>query len=191
MGDPIRRFRDLFERARAKETSDATAMALATADAAGRPAVRIVLLKAFDERGFVFYTNLESRKARELAVRPEAALCIHWPVLAVQVRAEGRTEPASAAEADAYFASRPRKSQLGAWASKQSAPLPARAWLLARFFRYAAHFTGRDVPRPPYWGGYRLVPDRIEFWYNQDFRLHDRILYTRTEEGWSEERLYP
>jgi pyridoxamine 5'-phosphate oxidase len=191
MNDPVVRFRELFERAKARETSDATAMALATADAAGRPSVRVVLLKGADEHGFVFFTNYESRKARELEVRPEAALCIHWPVLAVQVRVEGRVERVTTEESDAYFATRPRKSQLGAWTSVQSAPLPARTWLLARFMRQAARYAGRVIPRPPHWGGYRLIPERIEFWYNQDFRLHDRILYTRRGDGWDTQRLYP
>jgi pyridoxamine 5'-phosphate oxidase len=191
MSDPIQRFAELFKRAQAEEPTDATAVALATADPDGRPGVRMVLLKGADERGFVFFTNYASRKARELEARPRAALCFHWPKVAVQVRVEGAVEKTASDESDAYFATRPRYSQLGAWASQQSAPLPGRPWLIARFLRYSAQYAGRSVPRPPHWGGYRLVPERIEFWYSQVYRLHDRILYLRGPEGWSSQRLYP
>jgi pyridoxamine 5'-phosphate oxidase len=193
MKDPFVRFEELFARARERETGDPTAMSLATADAEGRPSVRMVLLKGNDSRGFVFYTNYESRKARELDARPRAALCIHWPVMAIQVRVEGPVERATHEESDAYFATRQRRSQLGAWASAQSAPLLGRPWLLARFLKEAARFVGRAVPRPPYWGGYRVLPERIEFWYNQDFRLHDRILYVREAQDrpWRASRLFP
>ncbi len=193
MKDPLRRFQELFAQAQARETHDATAMSLATVDAQGRPSVRMVLLKQADERGFTFFTNYESRKARELEAHPWAALCLHWPTLAVQVRVAGPVERVSGEESDAYFATRPRQSQLGAWASQQSAPLPARAWLVARFLKEAARFAGRDVPRPPQWGGYRVVPTQMEFWYNQDYRLHDRLLYTRegASEPWHEQRLFP
>jgi pyridoxamine 5'-phosphate oxidase len=186
MKDPLDRFRELYTRAQSAEKSDATAMSLATADAAGRPSVRVVLLKEADARGFVFFTNYESRKARDLEVRPSAALCLHWPVLAVQVRVEGLVVKLSAEESDAYFATRPRYSQLGAWASTQSAPLAGRAWLLARFMRQLLR-----IPRPPHWGGYRIVPERIEFWYNQVYRLHDRFLYERSGDGWRMQRLFP
>lgn len=189
--DPIERFIDLFERAKEKETSDATAVSLATADAAGRPTARMVLLKQVDQQGFVFYTNYESRKALELAANPQAALCFHWPSLGRQVRIEGVVEMISAAESDAYFASRSRGSQIGAWTSKQSAPLASRAELVARYVSLQARYAGRGVPRPPHWGGYRLRPDRMEFWCNQEYRLHDRIAYTRGGDGWSAQRLCP
>jgi pyridoxamine 5'-phosphate oxidase len=191
MEDPFVRFRGLFERAQREEKCDATVMALATADAAGRPSVRMVLLKGADQRGFVFFTNYESRKAQELDARLSAALCLHWPALAVQVRVEGCVERLTAEESDAYFATRPRYSQVGAWASNQSAPLAGRAWLLARFLRQTLRFAGRRVPRPPQWGGYRVAPERIEFWYNQVYRLHDRIVYERSVDGWRARRLYP
>jgi pyridoxamine 5'-phosphate oxidase len=191
MKDPIERFHELFAQAKSRETHDPTAMALATADASGRPSVRMVLLKGADEAGFAFYTNFGSRKARELAARPQAALCLHWPVMAVQVRVEGAVEPVTAEEANAYFATRPRRSQIGAWASIQSAPLPGRHWLVARYLSFAAKFGGQEIPRPEFWGGFRVVPERIEFWYNQEYRLHDRIVYTRRDGGWHEERLYP
>ena len=191
MKDPVVRFHELFERAQREEKSDATAIALATADAAGRPSLRMVLLKEVDQRGFVFFTNYKSRKARELDARPSAALCLHWPALAVQVRVEGSVEKLTAEESDAYFVSRTRYSQVGAWASDQSAPLAGRAWLLARFLRQTLRFAGRAVPRPPHWGGYRVIPERIEFWYNQVYRLHDRILYERGAGGWRARRLYP
>ncbi len=190
-GDPIAEFIELFERAKKSETSDATAGALATADAGGRPAARMVLLKGVDERGFVFYTNRESRKARDLAANPRAALCFYWPSLHRQVRIEGAVEEVDAAEADAYFAGRPRLSQIGAWTSKQSSPLASRAVLMARFVEMQARFAGRQVPRPPFWGGYRIVPERIEFWCSQLHRLHDRLLWVRKDGGWSRQRLYP
>ena len=191
MKDPIVRFLELFERAQREERGDATAMSLATAGTEGRPTVRMVLLKGADARGFEFFTNYDSRKARELTARPYAALCLHWPVLKVQVRVEGRVERLTTAESDTYFATRARLSQLGAWASQQSAPLPGRAWLLARFLRGLARFAGRAVTRPPHWGGYRVLPERIEFWYDQAHRLHDRVLYERCGDSWRTRRLYP
>jgi pyridoxamine 5'-phosphate oxidase len=192
MDDPVSLFKRMFERAAKEESSDHTAAALATTDATGHPTVRMILLKDVSERGFVFYTNYSSRKARELSVNPRAALCVHWPKLAVQVRVEGRAGLLSAEESDAYFASRPRMSQLAAWASLQSAPLPGRHWLLARFLRFSLRFVGRSVPRPPFWGGYRIIPQRIEFWYNQPHRLHDRILYIKKDDdSWSSQKLYP
>jgi len=159
--DPIALARDLLEQRRASEPTDATAMTLATADAAGRPSARIVLLKGIDPRGFVFFTNRESRKARELEERPSAALVLHWPQAAEQLRVEGRVERVSDAESDLYFATRPRGSQIGAWASSQSRPLESREVLLDRVREVEARFAGQPVPRPTFWGGYRLVPDRI------------------------------
>jgi pyridoxamine 5'-phosphate oxidase len=188
----IERFAALLAEAEAAGEPEPTAMTLATCDAHGRVAARTVLLKHFDQRGFVFYTNTLSRKGRELAEHPQAALLVLWKRLRhqVQVRIEGSAEPVSAAEADAYFASRPRESQLGAWASLQSEPLTDRETLLARFRDYEARFAGAPVPRPPHWSGYRIVPDRIEFWFGQPHRLHDRFEY-RAEDGWRERRLYP
>ena len=168
-----------------------TAMALGTADARGRPSVRMVLLKGFDERGFSFYTNLESRKAAELAENPVAALCFHWQPMEVQVRIEGRVEPVSEAEADEYFASRPRGSQVGAWASKQSRPLPDRSELEARIAEIEARFADAEIARPGFWSGYRVVPERIEFWYGRASRLHEREVFMRSGDGWEVERLYP
>lgn len=189
--DPIARFQALFEKAKAVEPHDATAMTLATADREGRPHARMVLLKGADAQGFVFYTNRESNKARELEENPFAALVLHWPASQQQVRVEGRITRASDAESDAYFASRPRESQLGAWASRQSAPLASREELEARTAEIAARYPGA-VPRPPFWGGYRLVPDRIELWFAGAGRLHDRFLYERAEGGgWTMTRLNP
>lgn len=189
--DPIVRFQQLFAEARAKESGDAAAAALATADGDGRPSVRIVLVKSVDPRGFPFYTNLGSRKARELEENPRAALCFHWQAIAQQVRAEGAVEPLPDDEADAYFAARPRESQLGAWASRQSAPLPSRETLEERVRLVGERFADGPVPRPPFWGGYRLVPERIEFWSGRDFRLHDRLLFALRDGRWARERLYP
>jgi pyridoxamine 5'-phosphate oxidase len=188
--DPIAQFQALFARARATE-KDATAVALATADAAGRPSVRMVLLKGVDADGFVFYTNYGSRKAAELDVNPRAALGFHWPTIGVQVRVEGGVERVSAEESDAYFRTRPRESQLGAWASAQSMPLGSPAELRERFDRVSAEYAGREVPRPPFWGGYRLRPGRIEIWTEGEFRLHDRVAFTRDGAGWTVQRLYP
>lgn len=188
--DPIARFLDAFAKAKASEPHDPTAMTLATVDARGRPSARMVLLKSADARGFTFYTNFGSRKAKELGDNPYAALCIHWPASQQQVRVEGRVERASDAEADAYFATRPRESQIGAWASKQSEPLASREALVERVRELEARFP-EVVPRPPFWGGYRLVPERIELWYAGPGRLHDRFVYTRTEDGWTMDRLNP
>ena len=189
--DPFTLFDAWYADARAGEPNDSNAMALATADAAGRPAVRMVLLKGHGADGFVFYTNRESRKAADLAVNPQAALLFHWKSLRRQIRIEGRVEHASEAESDAYFATRSRDSQLGAWASDQSRPLDARETFEDRFAAMQARFEGQDVPRPPHWGGYRVVPDRIEFWQDRAHRLHERRLFTRAGDGWTEGLLYP
>jgi pyridoxamine 5'-phosphate oxidase len=189
--DPIARFRELFEQARAAETHDHTAVCLATADAEGRPAARMVLLKGVDEAGFIFYTSYASRKGSDLALNPRAALCFFWPALYTQVRVEGRVERVSAEESDAYFTSRPRGHQLAAWASRQGEVLTGRHGLLERYDELAARFGEEPIPRPPYWGGYRLRPDRVEFWHGFENRLHDRILFSRTAAGWTESRLNP
>jgi pyridoxamine 5'-phosphate oxidase len=189
--DPFVLFDAWYAEARASELNDSNAMALATADAAGRPSVRMVLLKGHDERGFVFYTNRESRKAGELTDNPHAALLFHWKSLRRQVRIEGIVALANDAESDAYFATRSRDSQLGAWASDQSRPLDARETFEARFAETEARFAAQDVPRPPNWGGYRVVPQRIEFWQDREHRLHERRLFTINVNGWSEGLLYP
>ena len=189
--DPHILFEAWFAEARAAERNDPEAAALATAAADGRPSVRMVLLKGHDARGFAFYTNSRSRKGEELVANPRAALLFHWKSLRRQVRIEGVVEPVGAAEADAYFASRSRDSQLGAWASDQSRPLVSRDAFEARYAQLAASYEGKDVPRPPHWSGYRLVPDRIEFWTDRPHRLHERRLFTRAAEGWIEGLLYP
>lgn len=190
--DPHLLFEAWFAEARAAEPNDAEAMALATADARGRPSARMVLLKGHDERGFAFYTNGASRKGAELAANPHAALLFHWKSLRRQVRIEGRVEAVSDAEADAYFATRARDSQIGAWASDQSAPLASREVFEALYAERIAEFTGRDVPRPAHWLGYRVVPERIEFWTDRPHRLHERRLFLRDADGgWSEGLLYP
>jgi len=188
--DPLALFHDLYERASAQEDGDPAAVALATVDASGAPSVRIVLLKGVDERGFTFFTNYASRKASELRRDPRAALCFHWPSIAVQVRVEGVTERVTAEESDAYFATRPRESQLSAWASRQSEALASRAVLISRYHEADRRLPGR-VPRPPFWGGYRLVPTRVEFWRGEEHRLHDRSFYERTGAAWTVRLLYP
>jgi pyridoxamine 5'-phosphate oxidase len=191
MADPIDIFRQLFARASAA-CPEPDAMVLSTADADGQPSGRFVLLKAFDERGFVFYTNLESRKARALDADPRASLCFYWAPIGKQVRIEGSVEAVSEAEADVYFATRPRESQIGAWASKQSAPMTGRAELDARVLELQARFEGRTVPRPPFWSGYRVVPRVIEFWTRDTARLHVRERYERNGPGeWTQTLIYP
>lgn len=190
----IARVRELLEAARAAGDPEPTALTLATSDATGRLSARIVLLKTLDERGFAFFTNYDSAKAAQLGAHRNAALCLHWKTLrdGVQVRAEGVVEKTSAAESDAYFATRARASQIGAWASLQSQTLPDRVTLDSRMVQYEREFAGKPVPRPPHWGGYRLVPDMIEFWYGQRARLHQRERYERADDGvWSMRLLYP
>ncbi|HTG39393.1 pyridoxamine 5'-phosphate oxidase [Sphingomonas sp.] len=190
--DPFSLFDAWFAEARASEPNDPNAMALATADAAGRPSVRMVLLKGHGPDGFVFYTNRESRKAGELAANTHVALLFHWKSLRRQIRIEGTVAPATDAESDAYFASRSRDSQLGAWASDQSRPLADRAAFEARFDEMKVRFDGGDVPRPPHWGGYRVTPTAIEFWQDRAHRLHERRLFTATDDGgWREGMLFP
>lgn len=189
--DPFELFDAWFVEARAGEPNDPEAMALATAGIDGRPAVRMVLLKGHGPTGFVFYTNEQSAKGGQLAENPQAALLFHWKSLRRQVRLEGAVERVSGEQADAYFASRGRDSQLGAWASDQSRALDDRATFEQRFREAQHRFDGGDVPRPPHWGGFRLVPDRIEFWSDRPHRLHERRLFVRQENGWSEGLLYP
>ena len=190
--DPHLLFEEWLAAASASEPNDPEAVALATTDAAGRPAVRMVLLKGHDARGFVFYTNEQSAKGGDLAANPQAALLFHWKSLRRQVRVEGPVERVAAAEADAYFATRGRDARLGAWASDQSRPLDERATFMARFETMKARFADGDVPRPPHWGGFRVLPRRIEFWNDGANRLHERRLFTaRDDGGWDIGLLYP
>ena len=189
--DPFQLFDDWFAEAKASEPNDPEAMALATATPDGRPSVRMVLLKGHGPDGFVFYTNLDSRKGNELAANSQASLLFHWKSLRRQVRVEGAIEGVSDADADAYFATRSRDSQLGAWASYQSRPLESRDVFEARYEDMRRRFEGGDVPRPPRWSGFRVIPDRIEFWSDRAHRLHERRLFTREGDGWSEGLLYP
>jgi pyridoxamine 5'-phosphate oxidase len=192
--EPFEQFAELLAAARALDVAvqpEPTAFALGSVGADGQPSVRIVLLKAVDVRGFVFYTNFESRKGHELLAHPRAAMCFHWQPLERQVRIEGVAEPVSGEEADAYFATRARGSQLGAWASLQSQPMESSAVLDARVREMERRFEGGPVPRPPHWSGFRLVPHRIEFWHNMPSRLHERRVFLREAEGWRTETLYP
>jgi len=191
MTDPFALFDAWYTEARTTEINDSNAMALATCDARGRLGLRMVLLKGHGPDGFVFYTNQQSRKAADLAANPQAALLFHWKSLRRQIRIEGPVSPVSEAEADAYFATRSRDSRLGAWASDQSRPLDARATFEARFADMQARFEGGDVPRPPHWSGYRVTPSAIEFWQDREHRLHERRLFTREGDGWTEGLLYP
>ena len=184
-------FSQWLEEATKKEHDNPTAVALATADASGAPSDRMVLLKGFDEHGFVFYTNTESRKGQELAENPRAALCFHWKTLARQVRVEGAVTPVSEEEADAYYASRARDSRIGAWASKQSTAMSGRFDLEVAVAKYAAKYAIGDVPRPPFWSGYRIAAERLEFWTDKPFRLHERLIYERDGEGWRNQILFP
>ena len=189
--DPMTLFGVYFARAKEDVTHDPTAVALATTTRAGFPSVRMVLLKAIDERGLVFFTNYDSRKGHELHQNPQAAMCFYWPRIEVQVRAEGAVEKLSATDSDAYFNSRARLSQIGAWASQQSAPLPTREVLLHRVAEMESRFDGQPIPRPPSWGGFLLVPQRMEFWQGNPGRLHDRLVYEQTDGAWQTSRLFP
>jgi pyridoxamine 5'-phosphate oxidase len=192
--NPLSRFTRLFAQAEAVDRAilpEPNAMSLATVGMNGNPSVRMVLMKDFDGDGFVFYTNLEGRKGRELRTRPAAAICFHWPPLEVQVRVEGPVTQVSDEEADEYFATRSRASQIGAWASIQSQPIERPDDLIDRVAEYDRKFEGQPVPRPDFWSGFRLRPDRIEFWRSKPGRLHERHLYTRAGPGWTMETLYP
>jgi pyridoxamine 5'-phosphate oxidase len=190
--DPFVHFQNWFKDAEASEPSDPNAMTVVTATPDGKPSARTILLKGTDARGFVFYTNKESRKAGELAANADIFLLFYWKSLGRQIRIEGTVEHVSDAEADAYYATRPRISRLGAWASLQSRPLPNRAVLEQRLAEFEAKYPGEDIPRPPYWSGYRVLPHRFEFWQNMPFRLHDRTIYDRTPSGgWTAGKLFP
>jgi len=192
--DPIERFRSVYALAEKLDRTcvpEPNAMSLATIDGNGQPSVRIVLLKGIDERGFVFYTNYEGRKGRELLAQPKAALCFYWAPLDTQIRIEGSVTEVADSEADAYFATRERRSQIGAWASRQSRPIETPGSLDERVAEYEKKFAGRDVPRPEFWSGFRVVPERIEFWKGKPNRLHERHLYSRNGDGWRIETLYP
>jgi pyridoxamine 5'-phosphate oxidase len=189
--EPYRLFANWLEEATASELNDPNALALATVDADGMPNVRMVLLKGFDERGFVFYTNFESQKGREILGSMKAAMCFHWKSLRRQVRVRGPVEQVSDAEADEYYASRPRGSRIGAWASRQSRPLESRFALEKAVAEYTAKHAIGEIPRPEHWSGFRILPQSIEFWHDRPFRLHDRVVFTRTQDDWDKTRLYP
>jgi pyridoxamine 5'-phosphate oxidase len=191
IADPFRHFHDWFAEAQRAEPGDVNAMTVATSTREGIPSARIVLLKGWDARGFVFYTNKDSRKGNELSENPHAALLFHWKNLARQIRIEGTVHDVTDAESDAYFASRARISRLGAWASIQSRPLASREILQQRLAEFEARYPDETIPRPPYWSGYRVVPSRLEFWQDMPFRLHDRIVYTRAGDAWSIGRIFP
>jgi len=189
--EPYRLFAQWLEDATKSEPNDPNALALATVDADGMPDVRMVLLKGFDERGFVFYTNFESAKGEEILSSMKAAMCFHWKSLRRQVRVRGPVEQVSGAEADEYYASRPRGSRIGAWASRQSRPLESRFALEKAVAEYTAKYAIGEIPRPPHWSGFRIIPQSIEFWHDRPFRLHDRVKFTRSQDSWDKTRLYP
>ena len=189
--DPFAEFALWFDQAAVNEPADHDAVAVASVSADGRPSIRMVLMRDYDQRGFVFYTNLDSRKTHELTANPFAAMCFYWKSTDRQIRIEGRVSLVDASEADAYFASRPYESQIGAWGSKQSQILDQRATLEDRIAKYEKRFSPGQVPRPAFWSGYRLVPDNFEFWDRRPFRLHDRTLYSRDGDRWSSVKLYP
>ena len=191
--DILDTFNGLLAEAKASADPEPTAMTLATVGKGGRPAARTVVLKGLDARGFVFFTNFDSRKGRQLAGNPQAALLFHWKMIreGVQVKVEGTVEPVTAAEADAYFATRPRASQIGAWASLQSQPLPSREVFEQRIAVMEQRFEGVEVPRPPHWSGFRVVPEMVEFWYGARYRLHERHRHERVDGAWRQQMLYP
>lgn len=189
--EPYRLFGRWLEDATASEPNDPNALALATVDADGMPDVRMVLLKGFDERGFVFYTNFESAKGEEILSSMKAAMCFHWKSLRRQIRIRGPVEQVSDAEADEYYSSRPRGSRIGAWASRQSRPLESRFALEKAVAEYTAKYAIGEIPRPPHWSGFRIVPQSIEFWHDRPFRLHDRVKFTHAQDSWTRSRLYP
>lgn len=189
--EPFELFSTWLADATETEPNDPNALALATVDPDGMPNVRMVLLKGFDVSGFVFYTNFESAKGKEILASMKAAMCFHWKSLRRQIRVRGPVEVVSDAEADAYYATRARGSRIGAWASKQSRPLEGRFALEKAVAEYTARYAVGDIPRPPYWSGFRIVPETIEFWHDRPFRLHDRVVFARREGGWEKTRLYP
>jgi pyridoxamine 5'-phosphate oxidase len=191
LDEPLNRFLELFEQARKEETHDATAAALATATMHGRPSLRIVLLKDVDVRGFVFYTNYQSRKAVEMEANSQAAMTFYWPGMFVQIRVEGTLDRVSGEESDAYFESRPLGHRLGAWSSDQSREIDSEADVALKFEEVEKRFQGREVPRPAHWGGYRITPESIEFWFGKENRMHERELYTRAGNGWTVKLLQP
>lgn len=188
---PFKKFGEWFAAAQGSEPNDPEAMTVATVGPDGRPAARVLLLKRWDSSGFVFFSHLPSRKGREMANNPHVALLFHWKSLQRQIRIEGQVAVVSDADADEYFATRPRQSQIGAWASEQSRPLPSREVFEERIQAAEARFSGREVTRPEFWSGWRLVPEYFEFWQGVDFRLHDRVVFTKAGDGWETGRLYP
>lgn len=191
LDEPLNRFLELFEKAKKNETNDATAVALATSTMHGRPSLRMVLLKGVDARGFVFFTNYQSRKATEMEANSQAAMAFYWPDMEVQIRVEGTLDRVSAEESDAYFESRPVGHRLGTWASEQSREVESAAELARKFEEVEERFKGHEVPRPAHWGGYRITPESIEFWFGKENRMHERELYTRAGNGWTVKRLQP